>query len=122
MTSYSRTKTTGGPDDLVFRNKAGNPVDYHLVARRDFHAALDQAGLRRVRWHDPRHTYAALLVDRNVNIKQIQRLMGHADIGTTLSTYGHLLPNSEDGIGDMLDEMIFPDRERQAMDGLVRVK
>jgi len=111
-----RAKTAGLADDLVFRNQAGNPIDYHNIVRREFHDALDQAGLEHIRWHDLRHTYAALLIDRDVNIKRIQRLMGHADIGTTLNTYGHLLPDSEDGIGDKLDDLIFPEG-RQAVTG-----
>lgn len=116
-----RAKTAGVADDLVFRNKAGNPVDYHLVTRRDFHDALDGAGLEHLRWHDLRHTYAALLIDQDVNVKRIQRLMGHADIGTTLNTYGHLLPDSEDGIGDKLDDLIYPDGQQET-GGLRRVK
>lgn len=117
-----RAKTAGLADDLVFRNKAGNPVDYHLVTRRDFHDALDGAELEHIRWHDLRHTYAALLIDQDVNVKRIQRLMGHADIGTTLNTYGHLLPDSEDGIGDKLDDLIYPDGQRETAGGLIRVK
>lgn len=117
-----RAKTAGGPNDYVFRNKAGNPIDYHNIVHREFNKALDRAGLERITWHAMRHTYASLLIDENVNIKIIQELMGHADIGTTLNVYGHLFPDSKDGIGNKIDGAIFPEGEQANAGGLVRVK
>lgn len=55
----------------------------------------DAAGVS-CRFHDLRHTYAAHLVAAGVHPKAMQRLLGHATIGVTLDTYGHLLPEALD--------------------------
>ena len=52
-----------GPHDLVFPNGAGNPENHSNLLRRGFYPALRRAGLRKIRFHDLRHTYASL-VDR----------------------------------------------------------
>ncbi|MBU1672142.1 MAG: site-specific integrase [Actinobacteria bacterium] len=101
--------TGGDPDDLLFRNGAGNPIDYHNVEKRAFHAALKQANLRRVRFHDLRHTFAAMMIASGANIKYIQHQLGHSSISITMDTYGHLLPGAGEGVGAQLDSMIYPD-------------
>ena len=86
------------------------------------HPALDRAGLRRIRWHDLRHTHAVVMIAIGVNVKFLQRQMGHADIGTTLHTYGHLVPEAPEGVGEGFDRMIYTDGARWPIDRLVRVK
>ena len=51
------------------------------------------SGVKRVRWHDLRHTYASLLISKNLPIKYIQKQMGHGSIQVTLDRYGHLMPD-----------------------------
>lgn len=58
------------------------------------HKACDAAGVAHIRWHDLRHYYASVLLDRlKNNWWQIQNLMGHQDITTTQQKYGHWLDN-----------------------------
>jgi integrase len=40
--------------------------------KRKFHPALERAGLRKIRFHDLRHTFASLLIDQGENIKFIR--------------------------------------------------
>jgi integrase len=47
-------------------------------------------GLRRIRFHDLRHSCASLLIANGVSIKQIQEWMGHSDFSTTANIYAHL--------------------------------
>ncbi|MGD8315432.1 MAG: tyrosine-type recombinase/integrase, partial [Syntrophobacterales bacterium] len=49
-----------------------------------FYPALMAADLPRVRFHDLRHTYCALLLDQGENIKYIKRQMGHSCIQVTM--------------------------------------
>jgi len=119
---HHKTTTGGGTDDLVFSNRAGNPISYSNIESREFYPALDRAGLRRIRWHDLRHTHAAVMVAKGVNVKLLQRQMGHADIGTTLNTYGHLIPEASEGVGEAFDEMVCPDGTRWPTGKLVRIK
>jgi integrase len=66
--------------------------------------------LRRIRFHDLRHTYAALMISLGCNIKWLQRQMGHASLTTTMDTYGHILPDVEEHIGGRLDALLFDEK------------
>ena len=53
-------------------------------------ADLQQAELRRVRFHDLRHTFASLLIQQRANSKYIQETLGHGSISIALDIYSHL--------------------------------
>ena len=55
-----------------------------------FKRILEQNGLRRIRFHDLRHTCASLLLANNVPMKKIQEWLGHSDFSTTANIYAHL--------------------------------
>jgi integrase len=102
-----KASTNGSADRLVFPNTAGKPMLHQNMVRREFHPALERAGLKRVRFHDLRHTYAAMMISLGENIKFIQTQMGHSSISTTLDRYGHLLPEASEGVGGRLDNLVF---------------
>ncbi|GAA2653593.1 hypothetical protein GCM10010425_79370 [Streptomyces spororaveus] len=49
----------------------------------------DRPGLRRIRFHDLRHSTATLLLER-VDLVVIKELLGHAHIGVTAGVYAHV--------------------------------
>ena len=98
--------------DLVFVNGAGSPLDPDNIIKREFQPALRMAGLRLVRFHDLRHTYTSLLIAQGENIKFIQSQLGHASIQTTMDRYGHILPNTNKGVGERLDKLVFGEAEQ----------
>ena len=55
-----------------------------------FPKLLDSHGLRRIRFHDLRHSCASLLLAHGVPMKQIQEWLGHSDFSTTANIYTHL--------------------------------
>ena len=77
--------------DLVFPNAEGKLMDPDTMVRRYFLPALKRAGVRKIRFHDLRHTNVALRIEQGQNIKYIQNQLGHASIQTTLDRYGHLI-------------------------------
>jgi len=74
---------------LVFATAEGKPVEPRNLLRKH-KAILKKAGLRsEIRIHDIRHTFGTLLAQAGENPKNLQAILGHADIRTTLGTYCH---------------------------------
>ncbi|MFC8271390.1 tyrosine-type recombinase/integrase [Streptomyces sp. NPDC057271] len=74
---------------LIFVTPTGGPIDPANMTRR-FGRFLDRAGLRRIRFHDLRHSTATLLLEQGVDLVVIKELLGHAHIGVTAGVYAHV--------------------------------
>ncbi len=64
------------------------------------------AGLPHIRVHDFRHSHASLLVNEGINIQEIARRLGHADIKMTWNTYSHLYPREEERAVQILNKIV----------------
>lgn len=93
---------------LVFPTATGHWQSTDNWRKRGFYVACEAAGLietvdidgKRVERpkyspYDIRHFYASMLIEKRVNLKRIQKLMGHEKIETTLNVYGHLIERVE---------------------------
>jgi len=112
---------------LVFCSPDGEPINPDTFAQRDWARALRRAELRRIRFHDLRHTYASLLIAQGAHPKYIQAQLGHASIQTTLDRYGHLMPDAHAAEARKLDRLVFGESShagsvRVAADALQRLQ
>lgn len=82
------------PDDAVFVGVAGSWLDASALRRR-YDSALRRAGLRRLRFHDLRHTFGTTMAAAGVPTRTLQEWMGHADAQTT-QVYAHYAPRAAD--------------------------
>lgn len=64
---------------------------------------VEKSGVKKIRVHDLRHSHVAYLIDKGVDPMLIKERLGHTDIKITLNTYGHLYPNRNRTIANMLD-------------------
>jgi integrase len=96
------------PDDYVFTTQLGTPFHWANLAPRALNPALSKAGIRRLRWHDLRHTFASLLITSGANITFVSRQLGHSSSQITLSVYAHLLDGEEQAqrTRELLQEML----------------
>lgn len=65
----------------------------------------EETGLPKIRVHDLRHSHVALLIEKGVSPLVIAERLGHENITVTLGTYGHLYPNKQQEVADILDNL-----------------
>jgi integrase len=75
---------------LVFSNPDGAPLRLDQLHERVW-GACRRAGLRKIRWHDLRHSFASQLASAGVPLRQVQEWLGHSTITMTMR-YAHLAP------------------------------
>jgi integrase len=73
----------------VFTRPDGSPIEGATLTRH-FNTLLRRATLRRIRFHDLRHSAATLLLEQGVELVVIKELLGHAHIGVTATVYAHV--------------------------------
>lgn len=64
---------------------------------------IEKAGVKKIRVHDIRHSHVAYLIHEGVEPLVIKQRLGHKDIKITLNTYGHLYPNEQKKLAEMLN-------------------
>jgi len=99
-------------DELVFPSEAGTPIEMNNFSERVFKPLLSRAGLRRIRFHDLRHTFGSLLIQVGAPLAYVRDQMGHSSIQVTVDIYGHLIPGANVSFVDQLDAVTSPQHSR----------
>ena len=84
------------PGDFVFASETGGPLGWRNVERRAIDAAFRAAvkakrlpaGRSKPVMHDCRHTFGSMLVAEGCDVYSVKRMMGHANVATTIDVYG----------------------------------
>jgi integrase len=84
--------------------RGGTQIDPSNL-RKLFNRILTEAKLRRVRFHDLRHTFASLLIQQSESLVYVKEQMGHSSIEVTVDIYGHLVPGGNRQAVDKLDDV-----------------
>jgi integrase len=93
--------------DLVFCTGLGTPINPDNL-KRDYDRLVALASVPRIRIHDVRHTFTTRALARGANAKAVSEAIGHADVGTTLRTYAHVLPEQRRGVAAKVSAAFFP--------------
>ena len=75
--------------DYIYVNELGERIKPGFITQ-NFEITLKNNGLKKIRFHDLRHSCASLLYANGVSLKEIQEWLGHSDISTTSNIYTHL--------------------------------
>ncbi|MGW2258737.1 tyrosine-type recombinase/integrase [Streptomyces sp. NPDC001780] len=95
----------GTGQGLVFTTKNGTPIEPRNL-NRSFEALCARAGVRKVRFHDLRHTCASLLHEQGADARMIMEVLGHSSIRVTMNIYTFVRLDSQrsafERVGDAL--------------------
>lgn len=94
-----------GRSGIVFPDSAGGYLRDSNFLRRTWYPALERAGLPRVTVHELRHTAASFAIAAGMDVKVVQRMLGHSSAAMTLDVYGHLMDDRLDVLADALDRI-----------------
>jgi integrase len=95
---------------LVFTRPDGYPLDGTVVTHQ-FHRFLEQAGLPQRRFHDLRHSCAALLLAQGVSPRVVMEILGHSQIALTMNTYTHVVPDLRRDAAVRMEALLYePER------------
>ncbi len=92
--------------DFIFAKKNGDPIQINNFGQRSFANLIESAGVKKIRFHDLRHTCATLLLAKGVNPKIVQERLGHSDISMTLNRYSHVTPTMQDQAARLLGDAL----------------
>lgn len=75
--------------EYIYVDTLGNRIKPGYITQH-FASVLKKHGLRKIRFHDLRHSCATLLLLNGIKMKAIQEWLGHSDFSTTANLYVHL--------------------------------
>lgn len=94
---------------FLFSNEFGQPFRPDSISqwwiRFTDSDKYKESKLKKIRFHDLRHTSATLLIDKGVHAKVIQERLGHSKISTTMDVYGHVLQDAEKSAANHFNDL-----------------
>jgi len=88
--------------EFVFAGKQGKILSY-ISFQDALRSCLKAAGLRHIRIHDLRHSYATIRLMRGHTVGDVSNQLGHSSITMTYDVYTHWIPNQFKSEVDELD-------------------
>lgn len=91
--------------DYVCVNQLGELLRPSYVTDH-FRELLEKYGLRHIRFHDLRHTFASLLINQDVPLINMSNFLGHSDLSTTANIYAHLDKASKQASAAVISDIL----------------
>jgi integrase len=92
--------------DFVCTWQDGQPFNPSHLSR-SFSLRLERLGLPRIRFHDLRHSNAALMISQGAPMKGASDRLGHSTIQITQDIYGHVERSVQEQIAESIDQAIW---------------
>lgn len=97
------------PEDRIF------PITDRAVQKK-MKQKTEETGVNPIRVHDLRHSHVALLIEKGLQPLVIAQRVGHDSVNTTMNIYGHLYPNKQKEVADLLNAEATGELENNLVD------
>ncbi len=97
------------PDERIF------PITDRAVQKK-MKQKTEETNLNPIRVHDLRHSHIALLIEKGLQPLVIAQRVGHDSVNTTMNIYGHLYPNKQKEVADLLNAEATGEPENNLVD------
>lgn len=97
------------PEERIF------PITDRAIQKK-MKQKTEQAKLKPIRVHDLRHSHIALLIEKGMQPLVIAQRVGHDSVNTTMNIYGHLYPNKQKQVADLLNAEATGELENNLVD------
>ena len=97
------------PEDRIF------PITDRAVQKK-MKQKTEEAKLKPIRVHDLHHSHIALLIEKGLQPLVIAQRVGHDSVNTTMNIYGHLYPNKQKEVADLLNAEATGELENNLVD------
>lgn len=102
--------------DYVCVNQLGELLRPSYVTDH-FRELLEKYGLRHIRFHDLRHTFASLLINQDVPLINVSNFLGHSDLSTTANIYAHLDKASKQASAAVISNILQGENQHAQPEG-----
>ena len=104
--------------DLVFCKEDGSPLHPDIL-RQTWEWRVKKSGLRRIRFHDLRHTHATIGLRAGIPVKVMSERLGHSTPAFTLQQYAHVIPGMQAEAASAIADLVHgPARAAKDNDSL----
>ena len=93
LEKWMESGSKGDFPEWVFCDKDGEPDKFNSRKSAALKRTLKLAGLRNIRFHDLRHTFASLLLAQGEPVTYVSHQLGHSSPLITMQVYAHWIPN-----------------------------
>lgn len=92
-------------DGYILVDDEGSLIVPDTVTKK-FRRLLEDNSLKKIRFHDLRHSCASLLLANGINMKEIQQWLGHSNFSTTANIYSHLESDSKQNSANVISNVL----------------
>ena len=97
-------------DDYICGDQLGELLRPNRVTQR-FSDLIERYDLRKIRFHDLRHTFASILINQDVPLLNVSAFLGHSDLATTANIYAHLDKSKKQESADIISNIFNKAKE-----------
>ena len=93
-------------ENFIFTNEFGYWYRSDWITKR-WAKFIKKNKLKKITFHELRHTSASIFISSGIDVKNVQRILGHTRADTTLNIYSHIFDSNNDEAAQAIESKLF---------------